>query len=252
MHRWLRFGLTVIGLVAVAACNTVLGIEQAELDQDIAAVAQCHWPDYRPRQDCPLCSEACSTRCKVQDCLDGDGACRNALREYRRCVGDTCSDTSRACAGCTAGNPEADAVRRCLDGCGGGCSLAGAASLCESYCACMQSRCTPDVPGASIEACVDACENGSIGISDPFMSFAVPPSPHELTCYWEHCERATPSAQLHCDHAIGHRKAELCSEAQEPSGSTCKYPKGYGNAPCNKDEDCCSTCRLDLGVCAAP
>jgi len=118
----------------------------------------------------------------------------------------------------------------------------------------MRDRCSDNLPGSAFGTCMTACQDGSTTITDPFGVFTTAPAPWLVHCLWGHCQRASPNDGFHCDHAIGDKKANVCPPpvAPDPGAKVCEYPKGYGNAPCNADGDCCTTCRTDLGVCAPP
>jgi hypothetical protein len=255
----LAFGAAVLALHTVAACNAVLGIEPAELGETKEALT-CAWPIQDPTKDCKAC-EACATRCNIGDCL-ADQSCRKGLWNFKKCAGDSCSDSGQHCLGCADGNPMADETAKCLASCD--CNLAGAVTICEGYCACMNDRCPTNEPGGSQDACLTACISGQSGLQlpvhkpDPAVAalWQNPLDPSTAYCFWQHCERGSEiNDPAHCDHAIGSSQKSVCPAPADrsPSTTVCPYPKAYGNAPCNKDADCCSErCDLSLKVCIGP
>jgi hypothetical protein len=259
----LRSGLAAALLAAlytVAGCNAVLGIEQAELEQTSAPVLSCDWPIADPTVDCPpgTCDDQCHTHCDVGACL-ADQGCRQALQRYRKCAGDACKDDGVRCGSCVSKSPLATELSACLSK-DYRLPVTAAASLCESYCACMHDRCSDnalllDVDMPDTTSCIEACSKG--GSLDPkaygFWKKGKP-LPSEIYCLWTHCEAAAQTNdKFHCEHALGQDFANKCPPKQliDPNAASCEYPKGYGNAPCNSDDDCCGTCRTGQGVCTA-
>ena len=161
-HQLSAVGFLLLGVQVAAGCNTVLGIEQAELVENTNSLS-CHWPPAEPTKDCPVCDESCADSCKIGECL-ADRDCRRSLKDYRKCVGDACTDTSGECRGCVSGNARAAELTSCMKDCR--CSVAGAVTLCESYCACMQSQCSDNQPGGS-SGCLEACSKGLAGAKLP-------------------------------------------------------------------------------------
>ncbi len=249
----------LLSLNAVAGCNSVLGIEPAELGETSEPLS-CNWLPTSINNDCPTCDEYCAKDCKVEECLN-DPECRNGFWEYRKCVGDGCTDSDGQCGGCISKNARGAQVAKCLKGCGN-CDVAGAASLCQGYCACMHAQCSDNEPNAGGEGgCLTACMRGISGLvlplPDPKVSalWQTAPASWQIGCFWKHCETALhPNDDFHCNHAIGDQIDLVCQKpTPPPPGATlCEYPKGYGNAPCNTDKDCCATCNSTLGICRAP
>lgn len=244
------------GFQTIAGCNAVMGIEPAEHDETLdapSAPKDCNWPAAEPKADCATCDEGCSSSCveEIDACL-ADDLCRDSLKKYRKCVGKECRDPSGKCEACVSDNPLTKALAQCLKPCG--CSIAQVATLCESYCSCMVSKCTTTLPGGSMQACVDACDKGNapnIGVPGAFDQPQRPPD--WLTyCFWKHCEMAgTATASRHCQHAIGDNPRVNCPEPEEaPQTALCEFPRGYAPSPCNTDEDCCGVCDDDTLICS--
>ena len=101
----------LLGLQTALACNAVLGIEQAQHDETFG-VKECKPRRVPPKTDCTPCPDGCQGQCKVPECL-GNHECRDALWEYRYCVGKDCDDPLAECLGCVSDNRQAlDVVRR--------------------------------------------------------------------------------------------------------------------------------------------
>jgi hypothetical protein len=249
----------LFALQAVAACNTVLGIEPAELGETTEPL-RCDWPPPNPRTECAGCDEACLTNtCKVADCVT-DKDCRYGMFLARKCVGSSCVDANGQCGGCGSDNPKAAKLANCVKGCGN-CGLQGAATLCQSYCACMDQQCPENEPKSG-GSCIKACMSGlggiiSLPVQDKgvmdMWGGAAAPSAAQIGCLWYHCESApTPNDHFHCDHAIGSGGQCQTPQADDPNATLCPAPKRYGNSPCNESKDCCSGDCSDTGVCTAP
>jgi hypothetical protein len=232
-------------LYALGACNAVLGMEEAELDQQTAALS-CERIKRDPIADCAKDTcESCLTSCqdvdvKLQECLDS-ADCRKALMQYRTCSGDRCERKS-ACAGCleAAGQPTAIRLGRCYEQCGGDCGPADIASLCDVYCACMHNQCSDNEPLDCVNACKIRQEQQP-GIEE-----------WRTYCFWYHCEAAqSPNDGRHCLHAVG--ELGRCGDADFPTGEStdvCNWPKAFKNGACNTNDDCCSgLCIVDQGAC---
>jgi len=243
-----------------AGCNAVLGIEQAELDTTTSQQPlTCSWPPPDPTVACPVgCDDDCQTHCNVPACL-GNKDCRTAIKDSLKCAGNACIDTNGKCDGCVARNSAAVQVAECLKR-DRRLPITAAASLCDAYCACMHDRCPADEPNTADNACQDICEKGLANPTpdaDPFGFWGrgTAPLPAEIFCLWSHCEMAPRVDDgFHCLHAVGKDAASKCPGTPpppDPHAIACEYPKGYGNAPCNDDADCCATCR-DHTVCASP
>jgi hypothetical protein len=250
-------------LQVVAGCNSVLGIEPAELGETTQAL-ECQWYEPNP-VDCPACDEGCAGICKVDECLK-DEECRVTLFRQRKCVGAACTDSKGECGGCTSDNPMAATIEKCLKDKCGGCGLAGSFTLCEGYCACMHQQCPANEPNgkaADDTGCLTACMHGMpTGVSLPlagagnaevaaaWLPNQAPPD-WQIGCFWYHCGAATSKDDgFHCDHAIGIGGGCAKKQVPDPHATLCDYPKGYKNAPCNGPGECCSgSCRADQGLC---
>lgn len=225
----------------IAGCNAVLGIEPAELD-DTVGLSQCHWPPADPTIDChdDAC-EACADTCDVEGCF-GDLECRKKLRDYRKCVGDSCDDKKSQCRGCLSDNAKAAALLSCMDQKCPSCGPAQSATLCESYCSCMDQKCREDEIGGSYATCLQACSSDPSKFGD-WQTF----------CRWDHCERAkVPNDKFHCHHAADLSASSSCMTPPmvDETTATCKYPLIYSGAACNGSTECCSkSCNPDRGVC---
>lgn len=252
----------MLGFFASAGCNSVLGIEQAQLDPSSDPNATCAWPPPNPQTDCSTCDEACVKECNIDECLS-DQDCRYSLFRFLKCVGSSCIDTGGECSGCISMSPKASAAAQCLRRCGGGCDIAGAISLCEGYCSCMHQQCSDNEPNVNGSGgCMQACLKGlplgtSLKIADAEANtiWRQAPEPWQIGCFWYHCESALrPNDGFHCDHAIGQNASSVCSKPpkEDPNATLCAYPKRYGNAPCNKNSECCSGTCLEIGICSTP
>jgi hypothetical protein len=257
--RLVVLAFVMLGAQALTAgCNSVLDIEPAELDETSEPL-QCH-NFYNPSNECPSCDETCMNRtCHVTECL-ANADCRFALFNFRKCTGSACTDAKGECSGCISENPQAVELAKCLKGCGGGCALTGAATLCEGYCACMHQQCPDNEPngtvaGGCFQACMSALPPGlTFPITDPDVTamWQTPPSSAQLGCLWYHCEAASLNDHFHCDHAIGMGKLCINPPTEDPHTALCTYPKRNGNTPCNKSSECCSNNCTDDGVCTSP
>jgi hypothetical protein len=227
------FASSVVLLGAIAACNGVLGIEEAALDQesgDSTLGATCTLPQDDPTAECVLsvgdpCEDCLgrraaglTSRCLTTPAAVGDlKSCREALVDYRLCIGDNCQDENGNCAACLTGSSLARElglnVKECPE-----CRQSGIASLCEEYCACMGEKCRTKQPADCETACVTNL------------------TPYQRYCRWQHCERATEETSRHCGHAVGAEGA--CAEdAADPAGVCDGVWTGLG---CDDSNECCS------------
>jgi hypothetical protein len=254
----LAFSAAVLALHTVAACNAVLGIEPAELD-DTVGMALCPRQSHQavPKTDCTPCSEDAQGQCNVAACL-ADHDCRESLRSYRNCVGHACEDQGNACRGC-ATNKAARELVDCLTA--RGCSAAAPTSVCEEYCSCMIDECADTTPDGSMgfDGCLTACQQGAspswqAGLDDPALAqlwTGAQPSWRPY-CLWEHCELAADGMHSHCGHAVGRLQWCVSEPKEDTTSPSCAAGKKYGNYPCNKSDECCSKeCRTTLS-CTAP
>jgi hypothetical protein len=241
--------LLLAGFNAVAACNTVLGIEQAELDETVNAAAKCSWPEPDPSQECSSGTcEGAAVSCPVDACLK-NAACRQKLKDYRKCVGDSCEAKADDCMSCVADNAQARNLAACLRPLN--CGLSDAYLLCESYCRCMEQKC-PEDKQDGVKGCLATCANGDSTLAAPFDK-QLPA--WQAYCFWDHCDRVSvdnPNDDFHCHHAVGIGSNCKAPKVPDPNAPVCPYPKGYGNAPCDTTDDCCATCDEARGVCEPP
>jgi hypothetical protein len=204
--RWLT--LLVAGgamLLAANACNTVLGIEEAELD-----VAAC------PQEIIPsaaMCSPTAECEAELRQCEVGrckqDAACRSALVAFHRCAPDDCGAANR-CRGCFEGSADAACIGRHIDACRGAETL----SLRQIYCACMVQNCKDTQ---------EACEAREL-------------KEWRLPCLISHCELQPNDPSInHCAHATDANPQ--CPGAPEDLDPTCTK-RQIGTA-CTDDDQCC-------------
>lgn len=246
-------GCLLLAAQAVLACNSVLGIEPAELT-DSSEQKLCKWAAPNPGIECTGCDEACvSNRCKLDDCLK-DRDCRFALFNFRACVGSACTDAKGECSCILEENKQATEVSSCLKSCGSGCNVAAANTLCEGYCACMAQQCPANEPNSKVQGgCLEACMAGLPPGAPPLpfgndkdvtALWSKAPSAAQVGCLWYHCLAAEDvNDNLHCNHAIN--RFGICNNppVPDPTEGLCEYPRRHANAPCNDRSQCCS------GVC---
>jgi hypothetical protein len=226
-------------LLALAACNAVLGIEEAELD-DVGQekAAACSMPLEDPTAECGVAAgdpcDECLARQNaslIATCLTAERGpgelktCREELVDYRLCVGDNCADENGDCGGCLGGSALGREVARNVAACPD-CRRTGRLnSFCEAYCACMAAKCG----GAMLpDQCETVCE-------------ALPV--YSRYCRWHHCEAATSPSSDHCKHAVGKDEVGLdtvCNDSAAP-GTVCD--RTWDGLACDDHEECCS------GVC---
>ena len=228
----------------VVGCNSVLGIEQAELDEG----GSCAFPWVEPtkecegvnRNNCENCLSQCPGEAEAETACHKDSACRTALQNHRWClnVDKDCSDERGTCAACLPASGPGKVIRDCLDICKGPCDGAGVYSLCSLYCACMGQKCQEQeftlLDGSTTHDCA---------------TFCLESEPWRTSCRLSHCTRAPdmpdPLATTnHCRHSVSLDGFCQQQEVQEehcvdPSDVT-RAQNGHG---CNEDDECCS------GVC---
>ena len=253
-------GCLLLAAHAVLACNSVLGIEPAELT-DTSQEQLCQWAAPNPGIECTGCDEACvSNRCKLDECLS-DPDCRFSLFNFRGCVGTACTDAKGACSCILSANKQASEVASCLKGCGPNCNPSAANTLCQGYCACMKQQCPTNEPNGGVQGgCLEACMAGlppgapALPFSDKDAAVATmwqkAPSAPQVGCLWFHCVAAeTSNDRLHCDHAIN--RFGICTNppVPNPQEGLCNYPQRHSNAPCNLASQCCSGVCNDKNVC---
>jgi hypothetical protein len=231
-----RLATVVTLIVAFSACNGVLGIEQATLDDTATGdeLATCERtaradPDLECIPATSACEDCLASSCSaglVTECV-GDARCRQTLVNYRLCIWEDCRDEGGDCGGCVGGSPLADELGRCIRGCSAECDGSGIASLCEIYCKCMEQNCGPDW--------VSSCEADCM--ARPTW---------KTHCWWEHCERATSPSSQHCGHAT--TRDDACGTKRGPA-EVCDYPLKWDSSPCDDGAECCSTVCNAAGIC---
>lgn len=243
---------------ALGGCNAVMGIDEAELRTDEAgggtsgaAGSAMFSPESRASTqlsvNCAQPTAACATCMAGSDC-ESDRArclesteCRNALNQYRICLGTQCLDAGSQClqrfqafentlfpgrlgfAGCVAAQ------------CAAECAHVPLATPCELYCSCMNPGCAAELaqelpPTKAITAeCMAQCE------SDP--------APDLINCRWTHCERSFERPnEGHCLHALGQGNCN----ANVSIINTCT-DKSQTSFACKVGQDCCSgKCTRDV------
>lgn len=213
-------------LHALAGCNAVLGIEEAEpASTEQAALCEfgqgatlgaCGFSDT-----CENCVSGCGTQ--LSTCL-GDRACRQALAHFRTCQRDDCTDPSGKCTTCLSSQTNAS----CLAGCASKCNGTEIVSRCDLFCSCMTANCSREFDG--MEDCHQKCE-----AEEPWLTY----------CHLDHCELAGILPQSdHCLHA-SERKPVCMQVASDPS---CTNKKLSGRA-CSSPADCCSSSCTNEGTC---
>jgi hypothetical protein len=221
---------------ALVACNAVLGIDEATLDEvGEEKGAACTMPLEDPTAECGLSTddpcEVCLARQNaslIANCLTaerGPGelkSCREELVDYRLCVGDNCSDENGDCVGCLGGSALGREVAQNVEACPVCRQTGRLNSFCEAYCACMADKC----PTAMLPSdCETACN-------------ALPV--YSRYCRWTHCEAATSPSSNHCKHAVGVDEAGLpvvCNDDAAP-GTVCDLT--WDGLACDQGEECCS------------
>jgi hypothetical protein len=227
-------------LGAAVACNGVLGIEEAALETTSTGGVMCTLLQEDPSVECTTANDPCE-ECLARGSATLTGACltepaqpgqlktcRQALVDYRLCIGNDCTDEDGSCATCLTGSSLAaqlaNQVRACPE-----CRRSGLRSLCEEYCSCMGAKCSTKRP-VDCEAACNAL------------------TPYQRYCRWYHCEAAESETSRHCNHAVGGEEA--CSDAQPDPNDVCDDGISGGLA-CDEDKplECCSGV-CDNGICA--
>jgi hypothetical protein len=248
---------------ALLECNAVLGIEQAELDPTfgdtgnggtagtsgagsggtVSGKGGTSGTGGRTKVTLPVAGcidrkdecAACLTTCTSFDlaaCLD-DKVCRNAVDDYRACLGNLCDQQENCREELFAvSDPLVDSLVMCLaDSCLTPCEGSTLVRMCELYCACMKDNC-PTKPIAMAADCVSSC------LADPATADG-----NIAYCRKYHCEfidttGANPAT--HCEHAVG--QLEECESPIAPMPQ-CDGDEVISGFPCLEDAECCS------GVC---
>jgi hypothetical protein len=216
-------GMLLCAFVSAAACNAVLGIEQAELDIVSCEAGQGYTlGTCQTSQSCESClTRACSPQ-ERSGCL-ADSSCRMALADYRRCGSDDCRDPSGNCRDCLLGGVGAECFADCTEE----CQRSELMDLCELLCSCMEDMC----PGNA-----SACRNDCAAANAPWRA----------SCLLTHCELAANADSVHCLHASD--GVEACPRMPPTIDPNCmdRGQVGYG---CTDRGDCCTDFCKD-GVCS--
>lgn len=229
----------------VAACNSVLGIEEAELDESLdGGSCEFTWvepvKECIPNEECELCLGQCEGfHTSRDDCL-ADQGCRTALQNHRWClnVDQDCSDEAQNCLNCLPTSGPGQGVRNCMTECSGVCDGTGVYSLCELYCACMAAQC----PNQTITL-LNGTETTDCGA---YCAEQTDADAWKTSCRLSHCSLAEnppdPSAITdHCRHAVSLDGMCTVQEAQETfclgGDDPDKKLNGHG---CDLDSECCS------------
>jgi len=246
IKTWAR-SMFSAGVLALGACNAVLGIEDAELDQaatgtggtgapsggsggsspggtsHISAKAQTTCDTKNPA--CTSCVEACHPSA-IDSCL-ASAECRNGVISYLTCLESDCSDTSGDCIEPLQVDDAGRSIALCLasdciDDCSGG---GGLVTVCDTYCSCMPDICASVVGGSTREQCLAAC--GQL-VAASGIAMAV--------CRLNHCQIANVDLEQHCAHAVG--------ELNNPCQASANAPTNCGRAekgwPCSQNTQCCT------------
>lgn len=237
--------LAIGSLPALIGCNAVLGIDEAhERDEGGGAskvlevpIATCDGP--QPASCASCIADSCKN--SLDACLNTT-PCRDALNEYRKCLGTKCNDGT--CLAALHAGP-ASALADCALGaneCPECPESTPLADICSLYCACMRQ---PMPLSAGVEAVGQTCEqyDGSslkdwtAGDTNSCLATCRDlKDPAAVHCRWTHCELAQSGEKaLHCGHAIGELK---CPRHVQVTGS-CK-DKRVDNWGCSSDAQCCS------------
>jgi hypothetical protein len=235
-----------VGLVVLPACTSVLGMERADLDENIGAAGAggvggaggasgTGGTQTTSLSECTQTSDecrACLNSCGVyrDDCLR-DRTCREAVDRFGICLRSPCADDGR-CADRmrteVANSPVLNSALRLLDcfrdecsATGGPCTGKTLVSKCERYCACMQHNCSPQFASwGSVEACLTACAD-------------LPE--RDRDCRGDHCEFGADDS-VHCRHAVAEEGLDQCSST--PTPRLCLDRSDIGG-PCEAPDDCC-------------
>jgi hypothetical protein len=189
--------LGLAGILSALACNSVLGIDPAERDNDAsvgggsdAATSACSLKTQDPCNSCV--AQNC---CQPYEACLADPDCKQGLVEYAFCLGNNfTSDAGASCDEAFATTPVRLALSECafITKCRDNCRDQTIGDLCFTYCSCMAMVC-PD-KGFDGGTCAEAC--------DKFDA-------DQLICRPYHCNLATLNMAdpvkraLHCGHAAG-------------------------------------------------
>jgi len=254
----LRFGQALVLAAGVASlslggCNAVLGIDEAH-DRDTGTVAsKLEIPIAKCDAPMPAgCSTCLEMNCGNfrKSCLASHD-CREALNDYRSCLGAGCNNNS--CLDALTMGPAAQ-LAGCMQGdeCKSACApLSPLAEMCDLYCACMEAplpasagvpagNTCETVDGVSLKDWVAGDTGGCKARCEQMNDL---PSVH---CRWSHCELAQSGEVAgHCGHAISEGNCPLHVQVN----AACKDRKitGWG---CQRDDECCGHCDKTTNFCA--
>jgi len=192
----MRFALLLgwVGILSALGCNSVLGIDAAELDNDASVGAGTDATCSLKTQD-PCNSCVAQNCCQPYEACLADADCKQGLIEYAFCLGNNfTSDAGASCDEAFATTPVRLALSECafIAKCGDKCRDQTIGDLCFTYCACMATACPEK--GFDGGTCAEAC--------DKFDA-------NQLICRPYHCNLATLNMAdpvkrlLHCSHAAG-------------------------------------------------
>jgi hypothetical protein len=238
--------------LALCACNAVLGMERARLDDGDAGVVGAGGAPpgaggatvITPRgtgggpaqvsqnyTDCTSDSAECAScittnpGCDTSKCM-ADKQCRVALLNYTRCLDSSlCGDKScsEKLTNVLENNPLLP--HSCIEACPACTPSRGVLPICKLYCSCMQVACADQLQsalGGSLDACVAQCEMSG-------------DAPSITLCKETHCEAAAQyDPDVHCQHAIG-KLGQCMTEIK-----VCTVGLSTGFAGCQTGSDCCS------------
>lgn len=209
----------------VAGCNAVLGIEPAELDQQVSCQQEViiSSSECAPSDSCEECLGTC-TDGEIAGC-HADSECRKGLVAYHRCLPDDCAG-SKSCSSCLQRSPRGEGcLARCADACRGSETY----SLCNVYCSCMMRNCASSPEVAN---CVATCPSK--------LQWRLP-------CLISHCELAPKDPTIpHCAHATD--TDSQCPGTPDVLDPNCT--KTRAGEACTTDAECCSGFCLPHHACA--
>lgn len=219
--------------LASGGCNAVLGIEEAHDRGSLMSNVKQAVPSKTcdtPRGECSTCLSGTNA---FATCLTSHD-CREALNDYRECLGSSCSR-----AGCLeameagAGKEVAPVIAAECPQCEDSSSFAG---ICDLYCSCMEQTFTLSTSCATFVDTDLPWKLSGDGLTDRLACKA-----HCMTldltsahCRWSHCELANNGESAsHCQHAV----SELNCPQKPKVECQDLRPGGWG---CTSDQQCCS------------
>ena len=233
------FGLLLGG------CNAVLGIDEARPREGGGpATGRLAVPVKSCNAPLPACG-TCATsgdQCGpvVAACLDLQ-ECREAVNQYRACLGSKCSDDAEGTCFAELEAGVAGDVAQCIAGeCGSCVGKSPLVDMCDLYCACMEQECETVLqsegkltwqPGNPA-----SCRQICLTLNDL-------PSTH---CRWTHCEiKKLTGSPRHCGHAVSEQNCPTAISV----AAQCTDRSLTGWA-CGGNQDCCSNNCGDDHICA--